>query len=328
MSLPGVHTIRIPAPYAADTINVYFIEAPCPSLIDVPPNGLAFRQHLGAHLRNIGYSFNDIKRIIITHPHFDHYGLASWIIEHSGAEVWAFRGGAHYFENFPDEFEADFFHYASLLEKAGAPRKGSTYLDEFYKSLLRLGCKVKISRYLEDGDTIELGSTPFTVVHVPGHTPWCIMIYDRQAQIGFTGDFLIKDISSNAVLQRPGTGLCEYKSLKTYILSLQKTKMLGLETALPGHGETIRAAGRRIEEILHSIESRKKQILALVNRLGPCTPFDLMARLFPDLPDWQVLLGVSEIIGHLELLEEEGLVQREGKSYVFSILSQLTENIT
>jgi glyoxylase-like metal-dependent hydrolase (beta-lactamase superfamily II) len=327
LSLPGVHTIQIPAPYAVNSINVYFIELPCPTLIDVPPDDLVFREHLGRALEQKGYSFRDIRRIIVTHPHFDHYGLASWIVEQSGAEVWAFGGGALYFETFPDQFEADFLHYAVLLENAGAPHKGNTYLDEFYKSLLRLGCKVKISRYLKDGDTIQLGSTPFTVVHVPGHTPWCIMIYDRHGQIAFTGDFLIKDISSNALLQRPGMGLYEYKSLKTHVLSLQKTKALGLETALPGHGKPIRDAGRRIDQILHSIEGRKKQILALVNRLGPCTPFELMTRLFPDLPDWQVLLGMSEIIGHLELLEEEGLVQRERKSYIFSTPSPLPKNV-
>ena len=327
MRIPGVHTIRIPTPFPVGTINVYLIEAPCLTLIDVPPNDPISYRHLSADLKQKGYSFNDIKRIIVTHPHFDHYGLASRIIKHSNAEVWAFRGGAHYFENFPDEFEADFVHYASLLEQAGAPRKGSDYLDGFYQSILRFSGKVKISRYLEDGDTLELGSTPFTVVHVPGHTPWCIMLYDHHRQIGFTGDFLIKDISSNAVLQRPGRGLDEYKSLKAYVLSLQKTKLLGIETALPGHAEPIWDAGKRIDEMLYSIENRKRQILALVNRFGPCTPFDLMTQLFPDLHDWQVFLGVSEIIGHLELLEDEGLVQRQRETHVFSMLSPLSKNI-
>jgi hypothetical protein len=87
------------------------------------------------------------------------------------------------------------------------------------------------------------------------------MLYDSHGRIGFTGDFLIKDISSNAVLQRPRANLEKYKSLKTYISSLEKAKQLGLETALPGHGEAIRHAERRIEQILRSIRARNKQII-------------------------------------------------------------------
>jgi glyoxylase-like metal-dependent hydrolase (beta-lactamase superfamily II) len=306
-----------------NSINVYFVETPCPTLIDVPPNEPIFLEHLGAWLNKNGYSFSDIKRIIVTHPHFDHYGLASSIIQQSGGEVWAFKGGVRYFENFPDEFEADFTHYTLLLENAGVPQKGSDYLDEFYRIVLRLGCKTHISKYLEDGDTIELAETPFNVVHVPGHTPWCIMLYDSHGRIGFTGDFLIKDISSNAVIQRSRTDLDNYKSLKAYISSLEKAKQLGLNTALPGHGEAIRHAERRIEQILRSIRARNKQIMALVNQHGPCTPFDLMTRLFADLPGWQVLLGISEIIGHLELLEEQGLVRKEGKCYLSKNIAQL-----
>ncbi len=305
----GIHLFSIPSPYA-ETINIYFAEDP-PTLIDAPPNNDFFRERLQDGLKSKGYTFSDVERIIVTHSHFDHSGLAAWIVEQSGAEVWASPGTAEYLEKFPDEFTADFLYYAPLLERAGVPGEGNDYLQEFYSTLLALGSRMKVSRYLKEGDAIQLASKTYEVVHVPGHTPWCIMFYDHESRVGLTGDFLIKHITSNAVLKRPRPDMEVYKSLKTYMASLRKAKALGLTIALPGHGDVMLDAGQRIDEILVFILERKERVISIVRKTGTCTPFEVMKELLGDLPDWQTLLGISEVIGHLEILEEEGLVRKQ-----------------
>ncbi len=314
------HTIAIPIPYASGTINVYFSEKPIPTLIDIPPNEACYCEQLESALGRKGCSLvKDIKRIIITHPHFDHCGLANWIVKHCKAEIWVFRGSGAYLENFPEETLEDFKYYSSLLEQAGVPGQGSEYLEEFSQTLLRLGSRAPVSRYLEEGDEIEFGSAVFRVIHVPGHTPWCIMMYDAERQMAFTGDFLIKDISSNAVVQRPGTVADGYKSLKSYITSLKKAQNLGLEQALPGHGGPVMDVQGWTQDILSFIGNRKSQILSIVTKRPACSPYQIMKDLFPDLGDWQILLGISEVMGHLELLEEDGTIVREGeKRLLFS----------
>ncbi len=320
MRLMDVCTISIPIPYASGTVNVYFAEKPVPALIDLPPNEAHYCEQLKNALRRQGYSLSrDIERVIVTHPHFDHCGLAGWIVEECGAEIWAFTGSTRYLENFPEESKEDFAYYSSLLEKAGVPGRGSEYLEGFLETLLRLGSKARVSRYLKEGDEIAFGSTLFRAVHVPGHTPWCFMMYDAKKQITFTGDFLIRDISSNAVLQRPAIAGGGYKSLKSYISSLKKVRDLGVRTAFPGHGARIPDVSVRTGEILSSIQDRRGLILSILARRRVCTPYEIMIDLFPDLSDWQILLGISEVIGHLELLEEENMVHREeGISLVFS----------
>lgn len=304
-------TISIPIPYASGTVNVYFTERPVPTLIDLPPNEAGYREHLEKALGQKGCSLSrDIRRVIITHPHFDHCGLASWIVNQSGAEIWAFNGSGACLEGFPEETLKDFKYYSSLLEDAGVPGRGSEYLDEFLQILLRLGSRAQISRYLKERDEIEFGSRVFEVVHVPGHTPWCMMMYDATSQLAFTGDFLIKDISSNAVVQRPESVAGPYKSLKSYIASLRKVRDLGLRQAFPGHGRPVTNVQGWIQDILLFIETRKNQILAVVTNRADCSPYQVMKVLFPDLCNWQILLGISEVIGHLELLEEDGMIER------------------
>ena len=323
MRLANIHTISIPIPYASGTLNIYFVEKPIPTLIDVPPNDMRYCEILENALGQKGYSLSkDIERIIVTHPHFDHCGLAGWIVEQCGAEIWAFKGSARYLENFPKDAIEDFKYYASLLENAGVPGRGIECLEDFFGNLLRLGSKVNVSRYLKEGDEVQFGSTPFKVVHVPGHTPWCFMMYDAKKQMAFTGDFLIDDISSNAVVQRPGTVGDNYKSLKSYVASLKKTRDLVVRTAFPGHGKLISDVPARIDNILSSIQTRKKLILSVLLKKGACTPYQIMSDLFPNLTDWQILLGISEVIGHLELLEEENMAKREnGQFLVFSRVS-------
>lgn len=319
--MTDVHPISIPIPYASGSMNVYFWEKPVPTLLDVPPDGGAYYPHLEIALKKLGYRLSrDIERIVVTHPHFDHFGIAGLIAGQSGAEVWAFKGAAKYLESFPEDAREDFRYYASLLEDAGVPGTGMKYLEEFFQVFLQSASKTKVSRRLEEGDEIELGSTVYRVVHVPGHTPWCFMVYDANRQIAFTGDFLIKDITSNALHQRPAEYPKGYKSLASYISSLKKARDLGLTEAYSGHGEPISDVPQRIEDILASIESRKNLILSILEERRLCTPFQIVKDLFQDLPDWQILLGVSEVIGHLEILEEKMMVRRiPGPPFTFSL---------
>ena len=321
MKVTDVHPISIPIPYASGSMNVYFWERPVPTLLDVPPDGGGYYSHLETALEKLGYRLSrDIERIIVTHPHFDHFGIAGLIAGQSGAEVWAFKGAAKYLESFPEDAREDFRYYASLLEDAGVPGTGMKYLEEFFQVFLQSASKTKVSRRLKEGDEIELGSAVYRVVHVPGHTPWCFMVYDANRQIAFTGDFLIKDITSNALHQRPAEYPKGYKSLASYISSLKKARDLGLAEAYSGHGEPISDVPQRIEDILASIKSRKDLILSILEKRGFCTPFQIVKDLFHDLPDWQILLGVSEVIGHLEVLEEEKMVQREsGPPFMLSL---------
>jgi glyoxylase-like metal-dependent hydrolase (beta-lactamase superfamily II) len=297
-------------------VNSYFIPGPEPTLIDVPPDERGAKEYLETALGDLGCRIEDITRILVTHPHLDHYGAAAWVVERSGAKVWISREAAGYLERPVEEMEKDFRYYCRFMEWAGTPEKGEYYLRDFFEAAKRFGPGVEVAGYLEEGDRIKCGSSSLTVISVPGHTPWCTLFYDAQRRLGFTGDFLIKDISSNATVHKSPRSHERYKSLKTYISSLRKVRALGIGAAFPGHGDRIDDVEGRIDEVLALISDRKRLIRAILKE-GPSTPYGIMSRIFPKLPNFHVMLGISEVVGHLEILEEEGEVKRDKGSSVY-----------
>ena len=169
---------------------------------------------------------------------------------------------------------------------------------------------------LLDGENIRLSDRTFNVIHVPGHTPWCILLYNIEKGLAFAGDFLLKDISSNALIQKPSYVPEGYKSLKCYISSLKRVRDLGVEVALPGHGEIIVNPLERVDELLSFIESRKEDVLSVIRR-GAKTVFQIVEVLFPSLPHNQLWLAVSEVIGYIELLEDEGFIENRKRGFIY-----------
>jgi glyoxylase-like metal-dependent hydrolase (beta-lactamase superfamily II) len=309
MDLPGFHIFRIPLPLPVDNMNVYFMEKPVPTLIDVPPNDNTFKSYLETALAEINYRIKDIRRIIVTHPHFDHFGLARWIADQGDAEIWIHADAVGHLETHPKELAFDVRYYNRFLRLCGAPSTVKEHLQAFYHLASNFGCQVRVSKALRDGDEVSLAGVMFKVMSVPGHTPYCILIHNAETGLAFTGDFLIQDITSNALVQRPRRGLKEYKGLITYISSLIKVRDMGLKLALSGHGEVIKDPTARIVKILSFIENRQKKILRILGPV-PTTVFHIMDKLLPHLPPNQILLGLSEVLGYLELLEQKGLVTR------------------
>src|SRR5262249_17225855 len=83
-----IHRISVPTPFYVDPVNVYVIEEDPLTLIDAGPRDGESIQALRSGLARLGYKLSDIKRIIISHAHSDHYGLAQLIVEESGATAY------------------------------------------------------------------------------------------------------------------------------------------------------------------------------------------------------------------------------------------------
>lgn len=309
LSRYAIHQLPVQTPFPIGRVNCYFVKAPVPTLIDVPPYGSSFLAELQTGLKDLGYAFRDVGRIIVTHPHLDHFGSAAEIAGQSGAEVWVSREGAGWLEHYEAELVEEERFSRDFLTSAAVPAAWiERTLSGFFRPARALAQSVRPSRYLIEGDEVSFGSALFKFVAVPGHTPWCMMIWNERDRIAFTGDFLLKEVSSNALCQGPHAAPEGYKSLKTYLASLRKVREMGLNLALPGHGDVIEEPSERIEELLSFIGERKALIRGILSK-GARTPFQIMNQLFPELPDSELFLAISEVMGHLEVLEEEGLVK-------------------
>jgi glyoxylase-like metal-dependent hydrolase (beta-lactamase superfamily II) len=306
----GIHLLRLPTPIPEFKVNIYFIEKPVPTLIDAPPESPSFLEELEDALSALGYSIRDVRVVIVTHPHFDHYGSAGTIVEISGAHVWATRETGEWMANFEEEcFEEERFNVESL-EQAAVPLELIDHSIRYFLDMKQFARGVIPSRILQEGETITLGPHQYSVHGVPGHTPWCIMLYDDEEKIAFTGDVLLQDISPNPLIQRRRKVPGEYRSLQKYVSSLERVQGMNLKLALPGHGRLIENPSQRIGRLLDFIGERRKMIVALFTGGRDRTIFDLVKDLFPGLPDEQLFLAVSEVSAHLQVLEDKGILKR------------------
>ncbi|OPY73699.1 MAG: Hydroxyacylglutathione hydrolase [Syntrophorhabdus sp. PtaU1.Bin058] len=315
----GIHKIAIASRMFGFVVNSFFVERPCPTLIDVPPDEQIYLDKLQAGLGKAGYSLRDIERIIITHPHFDHFGAARTIAGMSGAEIWVGEKGIQWFLDFEKEIHAEEVGRRAFLLQWGAGDDEVRVVDDYYRRANPLAKSVEPARRLREGDLFDLSTLVFTVASVPGHTPWCILFHDVENRIAFSGDFL-QTVTSNPLIQRNAKPLPLYNSLRSYIGSLEAACEAGLQIALPGHGEIIADGSERARHILAVISRRRKAILRLLKKPGQ-TPAEISRRLFPDLLPGRLFNALSEITAHLEILEEGSLVRRVGDNPVrFSAL--------
>jgi glyoxylase-like metal-dependent hydrolase (beta-lactamase superfamily II) len=306
----GIHLIHVNLPISGVKVNIYFVEQPVPTLIDAPPEGKVYFDQLEAGLRSLGHSINDIQRIIVTHPHFDHYGSARTIKERNGADIWVSQGGARWIEDYANSLCREELYRKLLLKNAGVPASEIEYVTGFYRSANRFAHGAKPTRYLSDGDLLELSSLSFTVTEVPGHTPWCILIHDTSNAIGFTGDFLLQGLNTIPLVQWTDVGSKGYKTLISYVASLNKVKELSLKIAFPGHGKVILNPSKAIDDLLSLITGRRKAIHRILQK-GSLTPFQVTSEIFPKLPREGLFRAVSDVMAHLEMLQDEGLAKRK-----------------
>jgi glyoxylase-like metal-dependent hydrolase (beta-lactamase superfamily II) len=306
----GIHKIPIVSRMFGFVVNTFFVEKPYPTLVDVPPDESTYLNKLQSGLKKVGYSIGDVRRIIVTHPHFDHFGLARTIAEMTGAEVWVPGGGARWFESFEEEIHKEETFRRSFLLQSGASDTEIRDVNDYYCRANSLARNVKPDRFLKEGDLFELSSLSFTVTSVPGHTPWCVLFSDLENRLAFSGDFL-QPVTANPLIQRMTRTLESYNSIRLYIQSLVKVRAMNQRIILPGHGEIIEDGTKRIEDILSMIDQRRKLILHILKEPGQ-TPVEIGRRLFPDLLPGRLFNAVSEITAHLEILEQDRLVARVG----------------
>jgi glyoxylase-like metal-dependent hydrolase (beta-lactamase superfamily II) len=305
----AIHIIRCSLPIPG-TINIYFIKEPVPTLIDVPAAGDVFLDELDRGLLTAGCSLGDIRRIVVTHPHFDHYGSAREIINRSGAEMWVFQEGAHWIEEGQEEYDRREDQRLSLLREWGVPAPDMEAVIRYYREANCFRVGANPSRRLSAGETLRLGEKGFVVIPVPGHTPFCVMFYSAEGRIAFTGDFLpAPPPGSGPLVQWADVSLRGYKATSAYVSSLEKARVMDLDFALPGHGPVITDASKRIERLLSAIRRRKDEVLEALDKAGK-TAFQIAGDVFPATPRESLFRALSDVMGQLEVLEEEGLVAK------------------
>ena len=308
-----LHTLTVPTPFPVGPVHCYLAEGDELTLIDTGPNHPATLTALREALSARGLAFQDIRRIIVTHAHVDHFGLAASIVAASGASVWSHARNRWWLTDLENETSRRSDFYVEVFAQSGAPRALADAAARGMATVMRYAVAIPAERFvpLDDGDTLTLGDDTWRVVYAPGHASGLICLYESRSRTLISSDHLLRDITSNPVLEPPTRGESERpRALVNYIASLQKIAEFDVRRALPAHGEPVEDVRALIAERLTFHRARLDYIEQQL-RCCASTAYELCNICFPDLKSVDVFLGLSEIIGHLDILEQEGRVRRE-----------------
>jgi glyoxylase-like metal-dependent hydrolase (beta-lactamase superfamily II) len=308
-ALAGVHCLRIPTPFAVGRVNCYLLEDEPLTLIDTGPNSGKALDELQSQLAERGYSIDDLELLVITHQHIDHLGLAEIVVQRSGAEVAALGAATERLANFDEDAEAEDRFAVDLMLHNGIPEEVTVALRSVSRSFRGWGSHVEVTQPLEDGETLAFRDRTLQAIHRPGHSPSDTVFWDEQRRILIAADHLIAHISSNPLISRPLDGSSERpQALVTYIESMRKTREMPAEIVLSGHGEPITEHVALIDDRIAKHERRKEKIYKLIVE-QPRSGFEIAQEIWGNVAVTQAFLTLSEVIGHADLLVNEGRVR-------------------
>lgn len=301
--------IELPTPFAVGPVNAYLFTAPEPILVDCGVDNEDSWQALTDGLAAHGLTMADIQRVVITHPHTDHFGAAHKILTHSNAQVWIADIGAAWLTDPRQHFQNRLDFYGDhFLPQAGATAEmieGATrYLAAVRDSTTPMdGSRITQFRV---GDTIPLGACGWQVLHMPGHSRYQTCFYQPDTEQLISADMLMP-ITPTPIVEYPPDGKTRQPSLPVFLDSLSRLEQMPIGWVYPGHGKPFDNANGVIARQRARIHQRKEECFALVAD-GVETAVSLTNIMYQSYPAGLRTAGLWMLIGYLDLLLAEGRI--------------------
>jgi glyoxylase-like metal-dependent hydrolase (beta-lactamase superfamily II) len=148
------------------------------------------------------------------------------------------------------------------------------------------------------------------VHHRPGHSPSDTVLVDEERKLALGGDHLLRHISSNPLISRPldGSEGDRPQSLVIYLDSMARTREMDVDLVLTGHGEPIDDHRSLIDERFRLHERRADKLARLIGD-QPRTAYELAQAMWGNVAVTQAYLTLSEVLGHTDLLVNDGRVR-------------------
>lgn len=300
-----VETITLKTPFPVGDVNAYLVLHDPPTLIDT---GLRFMDSLDIierRLRDSGIGAGDLKRILLTHGHLDHFGNARALADQGGAELRIHEEDLKIVRPSREPEEKGRSRYASVLRKAGISDESLRVLGKWSESARSLAEKIESAETFSGGSLVPFGDLSLQVLPTPGHTRGSVVFYEPREKILFSGDSLLEHITPNAFNLLPE----ESGGLRSYLQTLEKIRGLEIDTVYPGHGKPFHDFRGIIDRYFDFYEKRKSALISILSPDRGMKITDIIARLFGDLSVVEQFLAVSEVLGYIEILRTEDLAE-------------------
>lgn len=309
---PGIGWLRHPLPIGIDHVNAWAIddEDGALTIVDTGMGSTECRDGWKAALAG-PLDGRRVARVIGTHFHADHVGLAGWLCRRDGAMLWMTRGewltlrlGTTDARDAPPDEAVAFWRGAGWSDDqiAAAAARGWGWMARVV-SRLPYGY-----RRIVDGEVIAIGGHAWRVVVGSGHSPEHACLYDSARGIFIAGDQVLPRISPNVSL---GPTEPDADPLGEWLASIAKLRreVAGDVLVLPSHGEPFHGLHTRLDAL--DREHRKRLDLLHAHLAEPRRAVDCFGRMFRRAIGADAIgLATGETLAHLRHLEVEGRAVR------------------
>lgn len=305
-TLPGVFRLRLPLPWPGiPHCNAWAVRAGDGLvLFDTGLHQAGSIEHLEQALGMCGLALEQVRLVVCTHAHSDHYGQVATVVGRTGAELWMHPNYSH-MSRLVENPQATLESRLEIARQSGVPEaviRSYAAREDFADT--GIAGFVPPDRELVDGVLVETDLGPWRVYETPGHAPSHVSLLQAERRLMISGDHLLGRVAP----------FFEYgyspDPVGEFVRSLDLVSELDVRLCLPGHGRTFTDVMAHIEANRETLERRLARIAGLLGE-REMTVFELMPPLFGDLLQQGIAPALFlQALAMLTHLERSGRVRR------------------
>lgn len=310
---PGIFRLVLPLPFPGlDRVNAFLISdaGGTYSLVDC---GIYMPDESGDHgwdelvaaLAVCEVEVSQITRLVVTHGHIDHYGMAGRVVEATGAELCMHESAGQDLELYRNP--------AGVVEglrrmfvEHGVAEDELGELTQYEDWRPFVSAVIEPDHPVTDGDTLRIGRRDWRFVYTPGHARSHICIWSQEDGILISGDHLLPTVTPHIDFKRG----VDDDPLGDFLRSLDKVERLDPRLVLPGHGAPFEEGAERARVVARHHDRRLGSILQVI-RHRPASADTITDEIFGDsLLHFEHRLALGEALAHLAYLRKRGEIER------------------